>query len=110
MALLRQMAPRIDGMSDDERAELCMYVTLEPCLMCFSAMAMVGIKRVVYSALSEDMNAEQWVARDLTARDLNPILVRGPMTLVPGVRREEGIRLLARMHKTAGNVAAHANP
>jgi tRNA(adenine34) deaminase len=99
MTILRTVAKKLDRMSEQEKAELCMYVTLEPCLMCLSAMAIVGIKRIVYSALSEDANTEQWVARDITARSLNDALVRGPMALLPGVRREAGVRLLERMDK-----------
>jgi tRNA(adenine34) deaminase len=99
MTILRETAETIYNMSNSERSELCMYVTLEPCLMCMSAMSLCGIKRVVYSALSEDTGVDQWVAKDFTCRDLNPMLVRGKMELIPGVKREAGIALLKRMGK-----------
>lgn len=99
MTILRDAAKKIYEMSGKDRSELCMYVTLEPCLMCMSAMSLTGIKRVVYSALSEDTGADQWIAKDFTSRDLNKLLVRGEMELIPGVKREAGIALLKRMEK-----------
>lgn len=99
MTVLRQAARRLSQMSSEEKADLCIYVTLEPCLMCLSAISFVGIKRVVYSALAEDANEEQWVARGISIDKLNSSLVRGPLELVPGVKREEGKAILARMHK-----------
>ena len=67
--------------------------------MCLSAISFVGIKRVVYAALAEDANAEELIARGLTAETLNPLLTRGPLELLPGVLRAEGRELLARMGK-----------
>lgn len=99
MTVLRQAARRLSQMSDEEKKDLCIYVTLEPCLMCLSAISFVGIKRVVYSALAEDANEEEWVARGISADKINPLLVRGPLELIPGVRREEGKALLRRMDK-----------
>lgn len=103
MSLLRNVAKLIADMNDKQKADLCVYVTLEPCLMCLSAISYAGIGRVVYSALSEDANLDQAVVEGLTARAVNDDLVRGPLELVPGVRREEGQKLLARMHMTAGH-------
>ena len=67
--------------------------------MCLSAISFVGIKRVVYAALAEDANAEELIARGLTAEQLNPLLTPGPLELVPDVLRAEGRGLLARMGK-----------
>jgi tRNA(adenine34) deaminase len=97
ITILRKAAERLYEMTDSEKSELCMYVTLEPCLMCMSAMSLSGIKRVVYSALSEDAGIDQWIAKNFTCRDLNSMLVRGAMELIPGVRREAGIALLKHM-------------
>lgn len=99
MNILRATAKKIYEMPTNERSELCMYVTLEPCLMCMSAMSLTGIKRVVYSALSEDTGSHQWIAKDFTCRDLNTMLVHSDMELVPGVKREAGIALLKRIGK-----------
>lgn len=103
MSLLRTVAKQLAEMSDVQKADLCVYVTLEPCLMCLSALSYAGIGRVVYSALSEDANLEQAVVEGMTARNINDDLVRGPLELVPGVRREEGRKLLKRMQMTAGH-------
>lgn len=100
IVVLHRAAARLAKMSDAEKAQLTLYTTLEPCLMCLSAMSIAGIKRVVFSALTEDANEEQQVVHGLTAPDVNPDLSRGEMEMVPGVQREQGQRLLAEMGKT----------
>ena len=99
MVVLRSAAALLNTLSTEEKAHLTLYVTLEPCLICLSAISFVGIKRLVYAALAEDANAEELIARGLTAEQLNPLLTRGPLELVPGVLRAEGRGLLARMGK-----------
>src|SRR5437763_14360769 len=99
MVVLRSAAALLNALSTEEKAHLTLYVTLEPCLICLSANSFVGIKRVVYAALAEDANAEELIARGLTAEQLNPLLTRGPLELVPGILRAEGRGLLARMGK-----------
>lgn len=99
MVVLREAAFRLGQMSDDEKAELTMYSTLEPCLMCTAAISFVGIKRVVYAALTADFNEEQMIARGLTIEAINPLLTRGPLELVPGVLRDEGKNLAQAMGK-----------
>ena len=99
MVVLRSAAALLNALSTEEKAHLTLYVTLEPCLMCLSAISFVGIKHVVYAALTEDANAEELIARGLTAEQLNPLLTRGSLELVPGILRAEGRGLLARMGK-----------
>ncbi|QBD83595.1 nucleoside deaminase [Ktedonosporobacter rubrisoli] len=99
MAVLRSAASQLNELSVEERKQITLYVTLEPCLMCFAAISFVGLKRVVYSALAEDANEEEMIARGLTAETLNPLLTRGSLDLVPGVLREDGRDILARMGK-----------
>ena len=99
MVVVRSAAALLNALSTEEKAHLTLYVTLEPCLICLSAISFVGIKRVVYAALSEDANAEELIARGLTAEQLNPLLTRGQLELVPGVLRAQGRELLARMGK-----------
>lgn len=101
MVVLRQAAQRLNQMSEEEKADLTIYTTLEPCLMCLSAISFVGIKRVVYSALNKDGTEEVWIARGITTEQINNLLVRGPLELVPGVRREEGKELLVLMGKAS---------
>jgi tRNA(adenine34) deaminase len=99
MVVLRSAAAFLNTFSAEEKTHLTIYVTLEPCLMCLSAISFVGIKRVVYSALAEDANAEELIARGLTAEQLKPLLTHGLLELIPGVLRTEGRELLARMGK-----------
>lgn len=99
MVVLRQAAARLNQMSEADKADLTLYTTLEPCLMCLSAISFVGIKRVVYSALIADSSPEDQVAWGITTEEINNRLVRGSIELVPGVKREEGKELLALMGK-----------
>jgi tRNA(adenine34) deaminase len=101
MAILRQAARRIDRMNTKEKADLSIYTTLEPCLMCLCAISFVGIRRVVYSALAEDANEEEMIAKGINCEGINPLLTKGPLELVPGVQREEGKALLMRMNKNS---------
>jgi len=101
MVVLRQSAERLNQMSEADKADLTLYTTLEPCLMCLSAISFVGIKRVVYSALNKDGTEEIWIARRITTEQINSLLVRGPLELVPGIKREEGKQLLTLMGKSA---------
>lgn len=101
MAVLRQAASKLDALSDEEKAEVTIYVTLEPCLMCFSAISFVGIKRLVFSALMEDGCEEVWTVRGITCDQLNPLLIKGPLEIIEGIRREQGRELLAHMGKAA---------
>lgn len=99
MVVLRQAAQRLDQMGAAQKRDLTLYSTLEPCLMCLSAISLVGVKRVVYAALVEDATAADMVAQGITAQLINPLLTRGELELVPGVNRERGIELLAQMGK-----------
>jgi tRNA(adenine34) deaminase len=102
MVLLHRVGKKLQEMDEPARRSLSLYVTLEPCLMCGAALSYVGIKRIVYAAAAEDANAEEMVVRGLTLPKINPHLVRGPFTLVAGVRRTEGQDLLRQMNKAAG--------
>lgn len=101
MVALRQTAVRLDSLKPEELARVTIYVTLEPCLMCLSAISFVGIKRVVFSAFNKDANQEAWIARGIDSETINPLLVKGPLELVTGVKHEEGKKLLEEMGKDA---------
>jgi tRNA(Arg) A34 adenosine deaminase TadA len=102
MVLIRESGRKLGEMDEHTRHELSLYVTLEPCLMCSAALSFVGIKRIVYAALAEDANIEEMIVHGLTLPKINHRLVRGPFTLIPGLRREEGQSLLRQMNKFAG--------
>jgi tRNA(adenine34) deaminase len=78
--------------------------------MCAAAISFAGLRRVVYSALTEDINEEQVIVRGITIDTINPLFSRGPLELVPGVLREEGKELLALMGKTPMVQADDNNP
>lgn len=99
MVVLREAAFRLGQMNDDEKAKLTIFSTLEPCIMCTCAISVAGIKRVVYSALTEDWSDDQMIADDVTIHTLNPRLMRGSIDLIGGVRREEGKKLLTAMQQ-----------
>ena len=99
MVVMREAALRLNQMTEQEKASVTLYTTLEPCLLCTAAISFVGIKRVVYSALTEDANEEQIIAKGMTIDKINHLLTRGPLELVPGVKREEGKDLLKQMGK-----------
>lgn len=101
MVLLHGVSRELQEMDAQDRHALTLYVTLEPCLMCSAALSFVGIKRIVYAALAEGANIEEMIVYNLTLPKINQQLVRGPFTLVPGVRRAEGQDLLRRMNKAA---------
>lgn len=101
MVVLRQAAQQLNQMSHQDKADLTLYTTLEPCLMCLSAISFIGIKRVVYAALIEDSDSEGLIAHGITTNTINPLLVRGPLELIPGVKRQKGKELLALMGKAS---------
>ncbi len=73
------------------RNELTLYCTMEPCLMCFSAIILSGIKRIVY-AYEDPMGGG--TGCDLTRL---PLLYReSNLTVVPGVMRNESLALFGR--------------
>ena len=103
IVVLHDAASHLAGLSKEEKAELTLYSTLEPCLMCMSAISIAGIKRVVYSALTEDAGEEQRVVEGLTAPDVHADLSRGEVVMIPGVQREKGKSLLVQIGADAGS-------
>jgi len=110
MCIIRTTAKKIYQLSESEKSKLCMYITLEPCLLCMYAMSFIGIKRVVYSALCEDVSANDWIEKDFTFRDLNTNHIRSEMEIVQGVKREIGLALLkdAKRQTLTSMAAAHS--
>jgi tRNA(Arg) A34 adenosine deaminase TadA len=106
MVLLHGVSRELQEMDEQDRHALTLYVTLEPCLMCSAALSLSD-QADSLSALAEDANIEEMIVRNLTLPKINPQLVRGPFTLVPGVRRTEGQDLLRRMNKAADAPADH---
>ncbi len=77
---------------------LTVYTTLEPCLMCYGALLLSGIREIVY-AFEDVMGGG--TGCDLAR--LAPLYRSRRVTLVPHVCREESISLLKTYFRTPSN-------
>jgi len=96
----------IDSMLSDARLDLprpyalrdiTLYVTVEPCIMCASALRQLGIKRVVYGCSNQRFGGcggVMGVNADI------PHPVHPPYDALEGYGREEAIMLLRRFYIT----------
>lgn len=81
-----------------EYSQLTLYSTLEPCLMCWGAILISNINRVVY-AYEDAMGGGSRISR----RDLPPLYRRRKIEVVPDVLRRESLALLKRFFQKTGN-------
>jgi tRNA(adenine34) deaminase len=81
---------------EGDRAHLTLYCTMEPCLMCFAASLLSGIGKIVY-AYEDVMGGGCRLDRSRLA----PLYRDAPMTLVPGVLREQSLALFQRFFSDA---------
>lgn len=90
---------RIDpDLPRSERNQMTVYATMEPCLMCFAAILLSGIHRIVY-AFEDPMGGG-------TACDRSglPTLYRDVKLIVePGVMRQESLALFKRFFQSPEN-------
>ena len=68
---------------------LTLYSTMEPCLMCFGALMISGIGRLVF-AYEDTMGGG---TRCDTA-NMTPLYQSNPMKIIPGILRNESLKLL----------------
>ncbi len=92
---LRQLYRRAAG---GKRARLSIYCTMEPCLMCFSAILLSGIDRIVY-AYEDVMGGGTACDRSVMA----PLYRDAAMTVVAGVLRDESLALFQRFFSRPEN-------
>jgi tRNA-specific adenosine deaminase 2 len=97
------LAPHSGPPGDNPFAETTLYVTIEPCIMCASALRQVGIKRVVFGAGNERFGGNGSVLPVHT----DPILNAPPYEAVGGFYREDAIMLLRRFYLTTNATAPH---
>jgi tRNA(adenine34) deaminase len=71
------------------RDRLCLYSTLEPCLMCFGAVLISGITRIVY-AFEDAMGGGTGLVRP----GMPPLYREIDLTVIPNVCRQESLQLL----------------
>ena len=81
-----------------DREKVTVFTTLEPCLMCYAALIINGIRRVVY-AYEDVMGGGTGL--DLTR--LNPIYAGAVMVVIPHVLRKESLSLLKRFFSDPDN-------
>ena len=83
---------------DIDRATLTVYATMEPCLMCYAAIILSGITRVVYAY--EDVMG----GGTRCDRSALPGLYRdAPLVVIPGVLRGQSLELFKRFFAAPGN-------
>ena len=83
-------------------AELVVYSTMEPCLMCFSTLIVNGIRTIVY-AYEDAMGG----GTDVSLRDLKPFYKDLAISIIPHVMRKESLELFARFFQRKDNLYLH---
>jgi len=83
---------------DIDRSMLTLYCTMEPCLMCFSAIVLSGIGRIVY-AYEDVMGGGTGCDRT----GLPPLFRDARFKVVPGVLRANSLALFQRFFAAADN-------
>lgn len=81
-----------------DSARLSIYCTMEPCLMCFAAIVLSGIPRIVY-AYEDVMGGGTHSDRS----GMSPLYRDATVTVVPGVLRAASLRLFQRFFAAPGN-------
>jgi len=95
MIALRRMN-KLNQNIDASRATL--FCTLEPCLMCFSAIMLSGLGKVVYS-YEDVMGGGTKCDRSM----LSPLYKNSNITVVPGIQREESLILFKSFYSSPKN-------
>jgi tRNA(adenine34) deaminase len=80
-------------------AEIVLFSTLEPCLMCYGAVILSGIRTIVY-AFEDVMGGG--TGCDLA--QLSPLYREAGISIIPHVRREESVQLLKAFFANPENV------
>lgn len=93
-ALKRLYESRYPG----SRRELTMYVTMEPCLMCYGAALIAGIGRIVYAY--EDVMGGGTACR---LEVLAPLYKNAEIRIIPHVLREQSLALFCRFFSDPQN-------
>lgn len=73
---------------DLDRSEIIAYTTMEPCLMCYGALLLNGIRTIVY-AYEDAMGG----GTSLPLEQLNPLYRQMKVKVIPHVLREQSLKL-----------------
>lgn len=79
-------------------AEIVVYSTMEPCLMCFSTLLLNGIRTFVY-AYEDAMGG----GTNLPIAQLSPLYRQMQIQLVPGILRDESLALFKKFFTDPAN-------
>ena len=71
-----------------DREKVTLFTTLEPCLMCYAAIIINGIRQIVYAY--EDVMGG---GTDLDLKRLNPFYRGMNVTVIPHILRQESLKL-----------------
>jgi tRNA(adenine34) deaminase len=93
---LRSLASRGTPLALTDAA---IYCTMEPCLMCFGAILLAGIRRIVYAY--EDVMGG---GASVDLQRLRPLYRDRETEIVAGIRRAEGLALFQRFFQDPDNV------
>ena len=81
-----------------EARQLSIYATLEPCLMCFAAILIAGIGRIVYAY--EDVMGGGTACK---TGNLPPLYRNAAVRVVPNMMRQQSLDLFFRFFSDPGN-------
>jgi tRNA(adenine34) deaminase len=95
MVALRRLA---DAGISTELAQATLYSTMEPCLMCFGAIVLSGIRRIVYAY--EDVMGG---GASLDLERFSPLYRNSGVRVVGGIRRSESLALFVRFFQNPEN-------
>jgi tRNA(adenine34) deaminase len=82
-----------------ERSRITAFSTMEPCLMCYSALILAGIGKIVYAY--EDVMGGG-TGCDLS--QLNPLYKNSPVKVLPNILRHESLKLFKDYFADPANV------
>lgn len=94
--------PHAGPPGDNPMLRTTLYVTIEPCLMCASALRQIGIQRVVYGAGNERFGGNGSV---LPLQSTPELAYSPPYVSLGGYLREEAILILRQFYLTENTKA-----
>jgi tRNA(adenine34) deaminase len=95
MVALRRLA---EVKQDINRREITLFCTMEPCLMCFAAILLNGIGKIVYAY--EDVMGG---GTRCDLKNLSPLYRDSEILIVPDILREESLKLFKAFFATPEN-------
>ena len=85
-----------NGAPSDVFVDSELYVTCEPCIMCASALAKVGVKRVIFGCYNDRFGGNGSILS--IQHDVNQFQHRAPYEICGGVLQEEAIGVFQRFY------------